>query len=180
MIVQLARAVETQPYVKIFLGEKLTPLFINGRAVGLNPIDDFFAFGEMLLLERHRFAEKFHAQQCGLAAMPGEADDFFRGRLNMLDDVAFEGRVVEAKVCAFGIKIFFFQIIAVVTIEVANRPDRLDHNLKLACRSLQRATPDETDQLFSWTLLKKQSDVITCVWTLWNPVPRLSRESNRQ
>src|SRR6185503_20274599 len=58
----------------------------------------------------------------------------------MLNDVAFEGVIVEPKICALGIKIFLFQIIAVVTIEVANRPDRLDHDLKLTCRSLQQAT----------------------------------------
>jgi hypothetical protein len=67
--------------------------------------------------------------------------------LDMLNDVAFEGLVVETKICALWIKIFLFQIIAVVTIEIANRPDRLDHDLKLTCRSLQRATSSYINSL---------------------------------
>jgi hypothetical protein len=61
----------------------------------------------------------------------------------MLEDVAFEGLVVEAKICAFWVEIFLLKIIAVVAIEVANRPDGFDHDLKLACRSFQRATLNE-------------------------------------
>ena len=52
-------------------------------------------------------------------------------------DVALESLVVEAKIRPFGIKIFLLQIVAVVTIEVANRPDGLHHDLKFTRRGFQ-------------------------------------------
>src|SRR5690242_8654575 len=79
--------------------------------------------------------------------MPREADDVLRRGLDMLNDVEFESLVIETKICALWIKIFLFQIIAVVTIEVANRPDGLDHDLKLTCRSFQRATSTDDNTL---------------------------------
>ena len=51
VIVQLLRPVETEPDVEIFLGEKLAPFFVDGRAVGLNAVDDLFVLGQMLLLQ---------------------------------------------------------------------------------------------------------------------------------
>jgi hypothetical protein len=55
----------------------------------------------------------------------------------MLLDILFEGFVVEAEVGAFGIELLFFQVITVVTVEVADRPDGLDHDLKFARRGFQ-------------------------------------------
>jgi hypothetical protein len=48
----------------------------------------------------------------------------------MLLDVAIESFIVEAKVGAPGVEILFIEIIAVVTVEVADRPDGLHHDLK--------------------------------------------------
>src|SRR6202008_1532183 len=86
----------------------------------------------------HRFAKKIDAEQRRFAAMPGEAHDFLGRCLNVLNNVALEGLVIQAKVCAFGVEIFFLQVIAVVTIEIANRSDRLDHNLKFTSCSFQK------------------------------------------
>ncbi len=55
----------------------------------------------------------------------------------MLLDVGFQRLVVEAKIRAFGVEIFFFQVITVVAVEVTNRPDGLDHDLKFARRGFQ-------------------------------------------
>jgi hypothetical protein len=68
--VQLAGTVEAETDVEIFPGEKLAPLLINGRPVGLNAVDDLLAWGDVLLLEFDGFAKKIHSQQCGLAAVP--------------------------------------------------------------------------------------------------------------
>ncbi len=88
----------------------------------------------MFFLQLHRLAEKLDAEQGRFAAVPGEADDFPGRRLNVLEDVALESFIVQAEVRALWVKVLFVQIIAIVTIEVANRPDRLDHDLKLTRR----------------------------------------------
>jgi hypothetical protein len=107
MVVQLLRPVQAEPDIKIFLGEKLASFLVYRRAIGLNTIDNFFAFRKMLFLELHRFAEKLDAKQRRLAAMPGEADDLLRRPLDVLNDVAFEGLIAQAKVRALRIKLFF-------------------------------------------------------------------------
>jgi MAPEG family len=89
----------------------------------------------------------------------------------MLLDILFEGFVVEAEVGAFGIELLFFQVIAIVTVKIADRPDGLDHDLKFTRRGFQlRASsrfsgtggcPDGRAACHSATLLKKVSEVIT-------------------
>src|SRR3990172_4980047 len=137
MVVQLSRAVETQADVKVLLGEKLTPLLVDRRAVGLNAVDEFFAFRKVFFLKVDGLAEEFNAEQRRLAAVPGKADDLLRRCLNMLGDVALEGFLAQAKVRAFGVEVFFFEVIAVVAVEVADRPDRFHHDLKFTRGSFQ-------------------------------------------
>ena len=45
VIVQLFWPVEAESDVKVFLGEKLAPLLIDRRTIGLNTVDDLFALG---------------------------------------------------------------------------------------------------------------------------------------
>src|SRR5215471_12170248 len=70
--------------------------------------------------------------------MPGEAHGFLGRCLNVLGDVALQGFVIQAKICAFGIEVFFLQVITVVAIEITDRSDRLDHNLKFTGCSFQK------------------------------------------
>ena len=95
-------------------------------------------------MQLHRLAEKFDAEQSWFAAVPGEADDFPRRRLNVLKDITLKSFVIEAEVRLFWIKVLFVQIIAIVTIKVADRPDRLDHNLKLTRRGFH--SEDSTEK----------------------------------
>jgi hypothetical protein len=55
----------------------------------------------------------------------------------MLLDILFESFVVEAEVGAFGIELLFFQVVAIMTVEVTDRPDGLDHDLKFTGRGFQ-------------------------------------------
>jgi hypothetical protein len=108
--------------------------------------------------------------------MPGKTDDLARGRLNMLLDIFFKGSVVKAEVGPFGIEILFLQVIAVVTVEVADRPDGFDHDLKFTRRGFQVKASSRLTQTgggldgratrHSATLLKKSWDVITSAETM--------------
>jgi hypothetical protein len=68
--VQILRPVQTQPDVERFLGKKIAPLLVQGRAVGLNAIDDFLPRRQVLFLQLHGFAEKIDAEQGRFAAVP--------------------------------------------------------------------------------------------------------------
>jgi hypothetical protein len=116
MIVQVLRSVQAQPDVERLLSKKFAPFLVQRRAIGLNAIDNFLVRRQVLFLQLHGFAEKIDAQQCRLAAMPGEADELFGGRLNMLDDVAFESFITKAEVGSFGIKLLFFEVIAIMAV----------------------------------------------------------------
>src|SRR5581483_3555527 len=161
MIVQLARPVEAEPDVKIFPGEKVAPLLVDGRAVGLDAVDDFFVRGQMFFLKLDGLAEKVHAKQGRLAAVPGKAHDLARRRLDVLLDVLFERLVVEAEIGALRIEIFFLQVVAIVAVEVADRPDRLHHDLKFAGRGFQAIfLRAGILRPLAKTLLKKAADAI--------------------
>src|SRR5262249_60180789 len=124
MNVEFRLSIEAETDIKIFLGEKLAPLIIDRRAVGLNTIDDLLTLGQMFLLQFHSFAKKVDAEQGRLASMPGEADDLLRRCLNMLDNITLQCLVVQTKIGSLGIEFFLFEVIAVMTVEVADRQDR--------------------------------------------------------
>ncbi len=107
MVVQFARTIEAEADIEILFAEKFAPLVVDRRAVGLNTIDDLFILRQVFFLQFDGFAEEIDAKQRRLAAVPREADDFSGRRLDMLDDVAFESFVVQAKVAALGIEILF-------------------------------------------------------------------------
>jgi hypothetical protein len=70
MVVQILWPVQAQPDVECFFGKKIAPFLIQGRAIGLNAIDDFLVRRQVLFLQLHGFAEKIDAQQGWFATMP--------------------------------------------------------------------------------------------------------------
>src|SRR5262245_52590518 len=127
----------------------------------------------MFLLQFHSFAKKVDAEQGRLAPMPGEADDILRRGLNMLDNITLQCLVVQTEISSLGIEFFLFEVIAVMTVEVADRTDRLYHDLKFARCSFQRITPD-LEALYSKKLLMSPPVGLGCeeseAWVLPNPV----------
>src|SRR5262249_14380331 len=121
-------------------------------AVGLNTIDDLLTLGKMFLLQFDSFAKKVDAEQRRLAAVPGEAHDFLGRGLNMLNNITLQCLVVQTKIGSLGIEFFLFEVIAVMTVEVADRTDCLHHDLKFTRRSFQRITSD-LEALYSKKLL---------------------------
>src|SRR5262249_43253314 len=119
VIVEFLWSIEAETDIKIFLGEKLAPLIIDGRAVGLYTIDDLLTLENMFLLQFDSFAKKVDAEQRRLAAVPGEAHDFLGRGLNMLNNITLQCLVVQTKIGSLGIEFFLFEVIAVMTVEVA-------------------------------------------------------------
>ena len=95
----------------------------------------------MLFLQRNDFLKIIEAERGRLAAVPGDIDHRPRRGFDLLDDVALEHLVAHPEGVAFGIEKFFFEVIAVAAIEVADRPDRLRHYLKFAQRRRHGTLP---------------------------------------
>src|ERR1043166_7228505 len=101
----------------------------------------------MFLLQFDGLAKKIDAEQRRLAAMPGETDDLLRRRLYVLNNITFEGFVIEAEIRSFGIKILFLEVVTVMTIEIAYRSDCLNHDLKFTRCGFQEKSPPKWGRL---------------------------------
>jgi len=64
--------------------------------------------------------------------MPGKPDHFLGKSFDMLDDVLFQNVVRHSKGLSLWIELIFFQVITIVTVQVANGSYRLYKNLKLS------------------------------------------------
>jgi hypothetical protein len=93
--------------------------------------------------------------------MPGKVDHRTGGGGNMLDNVFLQYRVGHAKRLIFWIEVFLLQVVAIMTVQVADGANGLDKNLKFAgsfnhrsISNLQSECPNAPDWIrtrFFWS-----------------------------
>ena len=128
-VVQVFRAVDGEPDEEIVFREEFAPLVVEQGAVGLECGADLLAVG-VFLLEFNDFAEVAHAEQGGLAALEGEAH-FLSGLGGyVVADEGLEAFLRHLPLLVPGIELLLLQVEAVFAIEVADRPDRLGHDVE--------------------------------------------------
>lgn len=86
----------------------------------------------MLALESHNFTKGVQPKNGRLSTMPGKMDHRFGASLDVLDNVLFQNDIGHAERFPLWIEVFFFQIVAVFTTQVADGTNRLDKDLKIA------------------------------------------------
>jgi hypothetical protein len=128
-VVHLLWAVQADSYGETLSGKKTTPVLINERAIGLNPVDDLTVRGPMLALQFNDLMKVLQTQQGGFPAVPGKTDHWIRGGLNVLNDVLFQDIIRHAKGLLIRVEALFFQVVTVVTIEVTDGANRFSKNL---------------------------------------------------
>ena len=133
-VVQFRRAVQAQADAEGLRRQKAAPLVVQQHAVGLDAIADPPAGGLVLALELDGLAEKVHAQDGGLSSMPREANLRPARRLDVLDDVLFQQAVRHPRRAALRVQAAFVPVVAVLAIEIANRPGRFGKDLKIPAR----------------------------------------------
>jgi len=131
-VMKLLRAVETEADAESFRRQEFTPLLIEQDAVCLHAVEDAFAVGRMLALQCNDLFEIVQAEQRGLSAVPGECDRGSASRGDMLNDVFLQQSVGHAQRINAGVKRLFWDVIAVVARQIAERPDRFDKDLKIS------------------------------------------------
>jgi len=96
----------------------------------------------MLALKGHDLAKVIKTQKGRLPAVPGKVDRWSGRGLDVLDDVSFQDILGHAKRLTFWVEMLFFQVIAVVTAQVADGPNGLGENLKFAGSFAQGSAPN--------------------------------------
>ncbi|MNP27596.1 hypothetical protein D3C76_1205160 [compost metagenome] len=128
-IVDLPWAVEAEPHQETLAGEEGAPVVIEQGAIGLQGIADDLAGGEAALVVQGPL-EKVQAEQGRLAALPGELDFGAGLRRDVALHVVAQHLVVHAEALAGRELLLLLQVEAVAAIEVADRPDRLGHEVQ--------------------------------------------------
>ncbi len=131
-IMHSLRTIQAKAYRKALLRQETAPVLVEESAIGLYPVGDALVTGLVLVLQRHNLAKVVQAQEERLPAMPGKVDHRTGGGGNMLDDVFLQYGVGHAKRLIFWIEVFLLQVIAIVTVQVADGAKGLDEDLKFA------------------------------------------------
>src|SRR5262249_48632932 len=86
------------------------------------------------------------------AAMPEEIDHRLRGDLDLLDDVLLQQVIGHAKRLGLRVEQLLLQVVAIVAVQVTDRPHRFGKDLKFT-RSLDRHVllPCTGVSLFGWS-----------------------------
>ena len=84
----------------------------------------------MLALQRHNLAKVVKPQDGRFPTMPGKVDHRTGGSVDMLDNILLQDIVGHAKRFALWIEVFLFQVVTIVTAQVADGADRFGKNLK--------------------------------------------------
>ncbi len=96
----------------------------------------------MLALQRHNLAKVVQPQDGRLPTMPGKIDHRTRGSVDVLDNVLLQDGVGHAKRLALWIEVFLFQVVTIVTVQVADGANRFGKNLKFAGSFNHCSIPD--------------------------------------
>ena len=117
------RAIERQTYQHVFFREKLTPLVVEQRAIGLQREFEDSLWPSDLFRLRHKASVKVDAHKCGFATLKGNGDLSGPMRLNELRQVGRD-KIVRHPEAVAGIQLFLREKEAVGAIEVADRASR--------------------------------------------------------
>ena len=109
--------------------QEFAPLVVEQRAIGLESVFHAHARPLVLLLELDRLLEEVQPHQRRLAPLPGERDLRDLLRFDILPGVLFEHRLGHAEL-AVRVHELLAQKVAVVAVQVADRPARLEHDVE--------------------------------------------------
>ena len=132
LIVQCLSTIEANSDDKALFRQKAAPVLIEEGPIGLHAVDDMLVRRLMLTLERYNLAKVVQPQNCRLPAVPREVDHRTGGSLDVLDNILLQDVVGHAKRLVLWIKVFFIQVVTVVTPQVTEGTSWFDKNLKLA------------------------------------------------
>jgi len=128
-IVHPARPIETEADEEITLPQKAAPGIVQQRAVGLQRVDHAHSRFATPLLQRHRSPEKVQPHQQRLPTLPAKGHLGHALGRDVLAGERLQHLVRHAKF-GIGIQVRFGKIVAVGAVQVANRPARLEHDVK--------------------------------------------------
>jgi len=133
-IVHFLRTVKANPYGKALCRQKAAPVLIEEGTVGLDSIKNVLLRRLVFPLQLDDTAKVVQSQDCGFSSMPGKTDLRVWVNSEVLFDILLQEVLGHAERSAFWIELFLFQVVAVKTVQVAERTCRFDKNLKISGR----------------------------------------------
>jgi hypothetical protein len=130
-IVDFLRAVQTETDGEALHRKKPAPVLIEQDTICLQAIYDALVTGPMFSLQLHDLFKVVLPQEQRLPAMPRKGNRLTGGGIYVLDNVLLEEVVGHAERLALGIEVLLFQIVAILTVQIAARAGGLDKHLKI-------------------------------------------------
>jgi hypothetical protein len=96
----------------------------------------------MFVLKGNDLAKVVKTQEGRLPSVPGKVNLLPGRSSDVLDDLPFQDILGHAELLTFWVEMLFFQVIAVVTAQVADEPNGLGENLKFTGSLAQGSAPD--------------------------------------
>ena len=131
-VVQRLGTVEAEPHCKTFPCEEATPFFIKEHAVRLYGVCDAPPLALVLSLQFGNLAKIVQPEDGRFPPVPEEIDYRLGGNFNLLNNILFQQVVGHMKRFGPMIKHFLWQIITIVTAQVAGRTGRFYEDLKFS------------------------------------------------
>ncbi len=129
-VVQLLRAIETEPDGKAFRREEAAPFLIEEHAVRLDAIGDAPLRGPVLPLQVNDLAKIVQPEKGRLPPVPEEVDDGIGGDFDLLNDVLFQQVTGHMERRGLGVEQSLLQVVTIVAVKVAARARGFDKDLK--------------------------------------------------
>jgi hypothetical protein len=120
-IVHFLRAVEAEPHAESLGSQKAAPLLVEENPISLDAIGNAAPGGPMPVLDGYQLAEEIQAGDSRLAAVPGKADYGTRRRFHVLDNIGLQEIIGHADCPVHRIETLRLQVVAVATVQVAER-----------------------------------------------------------
>ena len=127
-IVHILRSVERDSDKELVLTEKRAPFLVDSRTVGLERIFNPLSF-RIFFLKLDGLAVVVHSQQRRFATVPAECHRVDSVGLDILAHIFLQQRLAHASLLA-AILHRLVKIIAILTVQIAGRPRRLQHRRK--------------------------------------------------
>ncbi|MBA7484259.1 hypothetical protein ES707_19783 [subsurface metagenome] len=109
--------------------KETAPVIIKGNTVRLQGVVDSHAWTFVLFLEFNGAFKESQTHQRGFTALPGKGHFWNALGFNVLARECIQ-QVIRHTETAVRVESFFRQVVAVFTVEVADRPPWLDHHVK--------------------------------------------------
>jgi len=126
----LLRTIQADPNSKTHLCKKMAPILAKERAIRLNPIYNLLMAWLIFSLKRYNLTEVINPEKRRFASMPWKLNHRIGGSFYVLLNIALQNGERHAKRLSFRLETLSFQVVAILTCQIASVTNWLNKDLK--------------------------------------------------